>query len=82
MTIVESITVFKNNLHHYLNMVNAGEELTIKRGNVPIARVVPYDKFSKPWEPGGLEGKIQYLPDDPELQKEIEDMFYGEDAFK
>lgn len=38
---IANIADFKNNLSRYLAAVEAGEEVEVRKRNVPIARVVP-----------------------------------------
>jgi prevent-host-death family protein len=41
---IANIADFKNNLSRYLAAVEAGEEVEVRKRNVPIARVVPIAK--------------------------------------
>ncbi len=79
MVIIENITDLKTHLHQYINMVSAGEELLLKKGNMPFAKIIPYDRLQQSWKPGQF---IANLPDtvdvDAETQREIEEMFYGD----
>lgn len=44
---IANIAEFKNKLSEYLALVDQGEEIEIRRYNVPIARVVPILGFEK-----------------------------------
>lgn len=79
MVIVENVTELKTKLHSLLNMVSAGEELLLKKDHVPFAKIIPYDRLNQPWEPGGLPMSFNYVDVDEETQKEIEEMFYGDE---
>ena len=62
--------------------VESGETVTIERDGTPVARIVRPDENARPRTFGIWEGKWE-VPDSafsPETEKEIEDLFYGDDA--
>lgn len=70
----------KTHLSRLLEEVAQGEEIVIGKAGKPVARLVPYVPKREPRKPGGWAGKL-WLADDwdsPEVNKQIEDMFYGE----
>ncbi len=70
----------KTHLSKLLERVAAGEEIVIGKAGKPIALLIPYKEAAKPSrEPGSMKGLIRILPGFNEADKEIEDLFYGED---
>ena len=53
----------KTNLSKILKEVEAGKEVTIARGKVPIAKIVPVKNPKPQRKPGTLKGKISWTPD-------------------
>jgi prevent-host-death family protein len=67
----------KTHLSRLLERVEKGEEITIARGNVPVARLVPVTAL--PRRPGRLKGRIRVSKDfDAPLPAEILAAFRGE----
>lgn len=66
---------------HFSKLINEalrGEEVVIARGNVPIIRLVPYEKKLIPRKGGQLKGLIKISPDfDDPLPPEYLDLFYN-----
>jgi prevent-host-death family protein len=54
----------KTNLSKLIARVEAGEEVVIMRGKVPVARLEPVAKKRGERVPGQLKGKIPDLPDE------------------
>ena len=54
----------KTNLSKLIARVEAGEEVVIMRGKVPVARLEPVGKKRGERVPGQLKGKIPDLPDE------------------
>ncbi len=71
----------KTQFSKLIQMVEAGEEVIIARDGEPAAKLVPYgNPLLEPRKPGGLEGKIWFAPDYDEADKEIEALFYEDEA--
>jgi prevent-host-death family protein len=71
----------KSNLSELVRAVEAGEqsEIIIARNGKPVARLVPIERQLATHRIGCAKGKFVSPDsiDDPEVQKVIEDMFYG-----
>jgi len=53
----------KTNLSKLLEQVERGEEVTIARGNQPVAKLVPFDAVTKPKPkrvPGTMKGEVAF----------------------
>ncbi len=65
----------KTNLSKLIARAEAGEEVVITRGKIPVARLEPVTKKLGPREAGMLKGKIPDLPDafffDPLPEEEL-----------
>jgi len=44
---IANIAEFKNKLSEYLSMVDQGEEIEVRKYNIPIARVIPVHRAGK-----------------------------------
>ena len=44
---IANIAEFKNKLSEYLSMVDQGEEIEVRKYNIPIARVIPVHRVDK-----------------------------------
>ena len=51
----------------------AGEEIIVRRGQKPVAKIVAYRLPSKPRTPGGLKGRIWIADDFDETPPGFED---------
>jgi prevent-host-death family protein len=61
---IANIAELKNRLSAYISLVEEGEEVEIRKRNVPIARVVPLrKKLSKPSRLGAGAGTVRILGD-------------------
>lgn len=78
MIIVDDIKTFENQIHQYVTLVGTGEELLIRQNGNPFAKMIPIDPQVREWRP--FMGQVEVLPDDPKLQQDIENMFYGTDG--
>jgi prevent-host-death family protein len=62
---------------HFSKLVaraEAGEEIIVRRGSKPVAKIVAYDEPPKePRRPGRLEGRIWIAPDFKEIPEEFKD---------
>jgi prevent-host-death family protein len=47
----------KTNFSRLIGLVEQGEEIIVQRGNVPVARLVPYETAT-PRKAGSLKGQI------------------------
>ncbi len=54
---------------------HAGEEIVIRRGKVPMAKLVRYESVPVPRVPGRLRGQIEMAADFDELDDEMGDLF-------
>lgn len=74
-----SIYEAKTHLSQLIAEVEAtGEEIVIRRHNVPVAKLVPFRPSISPRRLGGWEGKV-VIPDDfDELPVEVAAAFAGE----
>ena len=68
-------------LSKLLSRVALGEEFTIANRGVPFAKLIPYTppENKKDRIPGRLTGKIKISDDFNEPDKEMLDLFYGDD---
>jgi prevent-host-death family protein len=61
---VYTIHAAKTNLSKLIARVEAGEEVVLARGKVPIARIVPIETAERPKRKfGALKGKIRIGPE-------------------
>lgn len=62
-----SIGEAKTHLSRLVARVEAGEEIVLRRGNTPVAKVVRYEEPRTPRTPGALKGRIRIREgfDDP-----------------
>lgn len=71
----------KTNLSRLVERALAGEEVVIARAGKPVARLVAIEK-KQPRVPGGWKGMIVDPDwDSPEVNKEIEKLFYESEIF-
>jgi len=67
---ITNITEAKAQLSALIEKVVHGEEVIIGKAGKPVARLVPFERLSRPREPGALRGRIVIagnfddLPDD------------------
>jgi prevent-host-death family protein len=69
----------KTHLSRLLERVSRGEEIIICKAGEPVAKLVPLPKLKEPRKPGILKGQI-WMADDwdsEEVNREIEELFYG-----
>lgn len=67
----------KTNLSRLLDRVAEGEEITIARSGVPIAKLVPF-KQREPRKLGGWRGQVTIAEDFDDLPEELLALFNGE----
>jgi prevent-host-death family protein len=70
-----TVTEAKTQLSSLIERVTDGEEIVIRRGQRPVAKIVAYTAEPKPRKPGGLEGQIWMSEDFDEPDEEIERLF-------
>lgn len=74
-----SIYEAKTHLSQLIATVEAtGEEVVIRRHNVPVAKLVPFRPVVPPRKLGGWEGSVTIHDDFDELPVEIAAAFAGE----
>jgi prevent-host-death family protein len=70
-----TVTEAKTRLSSLLARVADGEEIVIRRGRRPVAKIIAYAPERKPRKPGALKGKIWMSDDFDEPDEEIERLF-------
>lgn len=65
----------KTHLSRLVQRAHAGEEIVIRRGKVPMAKLVGYDPPAVSRTPGRLRGQIEMAPDFDDLDDEMGDLF-------
>ncbi len=53
----------KTNFSKLIGLVEAGEEVIVQRGDVPVAKIVPYVAAGHARKAGGLKGRIKIAKD-------------------
>ena len=78
---MEPVSVYdaKSHLSQLIAHVErSGEEVIIRRHNVPVAKLVPYRPVVQPRQLGGWEGQVHVAPDFDELPSEVAAAFAGD----
>jgi antitoxin (DNA-binding transcriptional repressor) of toxin-antitoxin stability system len=70
-----TVSEAKTQLSSLIERVTGGEEIVIRRGQRPVAKIVAYKAEAKPRTPGDLAGKIWMSDDFNERDEEIERLF-------
>jgi prevent-host-death family protein len=70
-----SVTEAKTQLSSLIERVTEGEEIVIRRGPKPVAKLVGYVPARKPRVLGDLEGQIWMSDDFDEPDEELERLF-------
>ena len=65
----------KTHLSRLVQRAHAGEEIVIRRGKIPLAKLVRYETAPVPRSPGRLRGQIEIAPEFDELDDEMGDLF-------
>jgi prevent-host-death family protein len=75
--VADEVTIHeaKTHLSRLVQRAHAGEEIVIRRGKVPMAKLVRYDPTPVPRRPGRLRGRIQMAPDFDDLDGQMGDLF-------
>lgn len=74
---VERVTVTeaKTQLSKLIERTQAGEEIVIRRGRTPVAKLVRYEEPAAPRRLGALRGQIWMSEDFDEPDEELERLF-------
>jgi prevent-host-death family protein len=75
MTETVTVTEAKTQLSSLIARVGNGEEIVIRRGQRPVAKIIAYEPARRPRKPGALKGKIWMSDDFDEPDEEIERLF-------
>lgn len=70
-----TVTEAKTQLSRLIERARAGEEIVIRRGRHPVAKLIAYTPDRKRREPGDLRGKIRMSEDFAEPLEELADDF-------
>lgn len=62
-----SIHEAKTHLSRLIARAEAGEEIVVRRGAVPVAKIVAYERPTTPRTPGALAGRIEIADDFDDL---------------
>lgn len=74
-----SIYEAKSHLSRLIAQVErTGDEVVIRRHNVPVAKLVPFRPVVQPRRLGGWEGQVQVAPDFDELPADVAAAFAGD----
>lgn len=77
MTASVNVHEAKTHLSRLLERVAAGERIVISRAGTPIADLVPHRADAVTF--GGLKGEVSYSDQAFDLDRDIQEMFYGDD---
>jgi prevent-host-death family protein len=58
-----SIHEAKTHFSRLVRRAEAGEEIVVRRGSKPVAKIVPYRAAAGPRVPGRLKGRVRLAPD-------------------
>ena len=72
---ITNISEAKAQLSALIERVLKGEEVIIGKAGKPVAKLVRFDRQSRPRTPGALRGKIHIAPDFDELPEDFERAF-------
>lgn len=70
-----TVTEAKTQLSRLIERAQAGEEIVIRRGRHPVAKLIRYDAAPTPRRLGALSGQIWIAEDFDEPDEEIERLF-------
>lgn len=68
-----SIHDAKTHFSKLIARAEAGEEIIVRRGQTPVAKIVRYEAPKQPRQPGRLKGRIWIAPDFDEIPEGFED---------
>ena len=72
---ITNITEAKAQLSALIEKVAHGEEVIIGKAGKPVARLVPFERLSRPREPGALRGRIVIAGDFDDLPDDLKQAF-------
>lgn len=72
---VTNISEAKAQLSALIERVLAGEEIVIGKAGKPVAKLVPFDRPSRPRVPGALKGRIRVADDFERLPDDLRAAF-------
>ena len=72
---ITNITEAKAQLSALIEKVVHGEEVIIGKAGKPVARLVPFERLSRPREPGALRGRIVIAGDFDDLPDDLKQAF-------
>jgi prevent-host-death family protein len=75
MSEIVTVTEAKTQLSSLIERVSDGEEIVIRRGRRPVAKLVRYDEPAVRRQMGALRGQIWMSDDFDEPDEEIERLF-------
>jgi prevent-host-death family protein len=68
-----SIHEAKTQFSRLVARAEQGEEIVVRRGAIPVAKIVAYHPPTVPRRPGALRGQIALAPDFNELPADFDD---------
>jgi len=71
----------KTHFSKLIRRAEAGEEIVVRRGTEPVARIMPLEKRARVHGFGSMKGKIKISPDFERVAREIEQMFEAGEVF-
>ena len=72
---ITNITEAKAQLSALIEKVVHGEEVIIGKAGKPVAKLVPFERPSRPRRPGALRGRIVIAADFDELPDDLKSSF-------
>ena len=63
----------KTNFSKLIGLVEAGEEVVVQRGDIPVAKIVPYETSGHARKAGALKGRIEIAEDFDAIPAGFED---------
>jgi prevent-host-death family protein len=75
MTTMDAVSIHEAKTHFskLVARAEAGEEIIVRRGPKPVAKIVAYREERKPRVPGDLKGRIWIAPDFDDIPEGFED---------
>ncbi len=70
-----TVTEAKTQLSRLIERAQAGEEIVIRRGQKPVAKLIGFEAPKKSRKPGALRGQIWMSDDFDEPDEELERLF-------
>lgn len=75
MTDAVTVTEAKTQLSKLIERAQDGEEIVIRRGKRPVAKLIRYEEETSPRQLGSLSGRISIAEDFDAPDEEIERLF-------